>query len=581
MKKTLRCLALLAALLVALLLYGCDSKADSYRGKADLLKEALLTEEIRFELGVNPAGAAGHADFLSLSDGSRRAAVFSGTGETLDAAWEAADAAAGAWAEAQGVTPRWLKADLVYLSRKVRGSEVCAAIAEVPAQFFRYGIAFDDAFATALLEEQLNAGSVYHYESDTIDPEALNRVLGENGLPALAALPDEVTAFRCFSWLCDEEGQVLLLGSEGEDTGRRRVRTVDAALAETLVADGTAWLAAQVREDGSIAAGFYPRFDREIETVNLLRHASALWALAEQAQRSGDPALTPIVQRAAEQLKGHVVPEGEAAWLTEPAEQERKLGGNALAIVALSAAARVTGKDCLDLCRRLGEGILLMQKEDGSFVHVLHSDGSEKAAFRAVAYDGEAAFALCRLYELTGEEKWLEAAARAADHFVAADYTQHRDHWVSLALAALTRHRPEDAWYTLALRNASVNLNDIYFQPTTWNTDLQLLLATFEVAERLEAEGRDPAQLDPGFDLRELLSTIHQRALKLLNGCFFPELAMYMQCPERILGAFFVRQDGFRVRIDDVQHCLAGYRMYAEAYEALTEAGMLRLTGVS
>ncbi|MBR3944293.1 MAG: hypothetical protein IKK15_04275, partial [Akkermansia sp.] len=123
--------------------------------------------------------------------------------------------------------------------------------------------------------------------SDTIDPEALNRVLAENGLPALAALPDEVTAFRCFSWLCDEEGQVLLLGSEGEDTGRRRVRTVDAALAETLVADGTAWLAAQVREDGSIAAGFYPRFDREIETVNLLRHASALWALAEQAQQSG------------------------------------------------------------------------------------------------------------------------------------------------------------------------------------------------------------------------------------------------------------------------------------------------------
>ena len=55
----------------------------------------------------------------------------------------------------------------------------------------------------------------------------------------------------------------------------------------------------------------------------------------------------------------------------------------------------------------------------------------------------------------------------------------------------------------------------------------------------------------------------------MLNGYFFPEYAMYMKNPERILNAFFVRHDGFRVRIDDVQHNIDGYYQYYKNYNKM------------
>ena len=74
-----------------------------------------------------------------------------------------------------------------------------------------------------------------------------------------------------------------------------------------------------------------------------------------------------------------------------------------------------------------------------------------------------------------------------------------------------------------------------------------------------------------------LLKTIYARADRMLNGYFYPEYAMYMENPSRILNTFMVRQDGYRVRIDDVQHNIGGYYQYYKNYEKLVEYGMLEV----
>ena len=61
----------------------------------------------------------------------------------------------------------------------------------------------------------------------------------------------------------------------------------------------------------------------------------------------------------------------------------------------------------------------------------------------------------------------------------------------------------------------------------------------------------------------------------MLDGYFYPEYAMYMENPSRILGAFMVREDGYRTRIDDVQHCIGGYYLYYKNYAKLVGYGML------
>jgi hypothetical protein len=44
---------------------------------------------------------------------------------------------------------------------------------------------------------------------------------------------------------------------------------------------------------------------------------------------------------------------------------------------------------------------------------------------------------------------------------------------------------------------------------------------------------------------------------------------MYLKKPAKILGTFFVRHDGYRIRIDDVQHFIGGYDLYRNNYDKL------------
>lgn len=225
----------------------------------------------------------------------------------------------------------------------------------------------------------------------------------------------------------------------------------------------------------------------------------------------------------------------------------------------------------LDVCRKMGNGILsLMDQENGTYYHVLNGDFSEKEEFRTVYYDGEATFALCRLYSVTGDQVWLDAAKSAVNHFIAADYVQYRDQWVAYSMNEITKYVDDPAYYAFALRNVQENYEQIN-RETTAPVCFELLMSTFELYDRLLERGASIG----GFDDEEFLRTIYSRADRMLDGYFYPEYAMYMENPSRILGAFMVREDGYRTRIDDVQHCIGGYYLYYKNYAKLVGYGML------
>ena len=256
----------------------------------------------------------------------------------------------------------------------------------------------------------------------------------------------------------------------------------------------------------------------------------------------------------------------ETAYIYEAVSNEIKLGGCGLAIIALTEYMEAFDTDCYqDVCRKLGNGILtLLDQETGCYQHVLNPDYSLKEDFRTVYYDGEATFALVRLYRHTGEDKWLEAAKSAVDHFVAEDYTQYRDQWIAYSLNEITQYVDDSSYYLLALRNVGENYDRIltkYTAPVTF----ELLLTTFELYHRLVERG---AEIE-GFDQEKYLSAITEKAQRMLDGYFYPEYAMYMADPASVLGAFMVREDGFRTRIDDVQHSMVGFYLYAKNYETM------------
>ena len=573
--------------------------------------------------------------FLSFSDGSARADVVHGSGADIGEAF--ADAQQKAWSLIQKKHQRfrWLKADVVTEYAPADAKTLAYMIKE-PGwnEFFRFGLSFDRSFRTALLEEELNGAKIPDYASGSISLVDLNRYLKKAGRPALPKLPEFFLLFQTTGFFYDADfaanaaaatdadsaanvaattdadsaanvaasGCAIPLIPDGLSRGRREVRNFDAAVARSFVTAAASFLEKQVQPDGSFRYGYYPRFDRVIPGYNCMRHASTIWSLLCQYRMTKKASVLSLAARSIEYLLSHalVYRDPDTAYLSEPLKDEIKLGGGGVLILAITeflnlcsgeplteapSVEIVHSKDALPeqeaLRRRytkiacaLGNGILsLLNPETGEFSHVLNMDFSLKERYRTVYYDGEAAYALCRLYRLTKEEKWFFYAGKAVDHFLAADYTRYRDHWVAYAMNEITRYIHRDDYDTFALRNARVNLDFLYKRETTYHTFLELLMVTFETYERILAENPGLPYLKE-FDLPYFLRTIRVRADRMLNGFFFPEYAMYMRCPDKILGSFMVRHDGFRVRIDDVQHNIGGFYLYYKNYSRLLALGM-------
>lgn len=437
-----------------------------------------------------------------------------------------------------------------------------------------------------------------------------------------AAATDADSAASTDADSASASGCVIPLIPDGLSRGRREIQNLDAAAARSFVTAAASFLEKQVQQDGSFRYGYYPRFDRVIPGYNCMRHASTIWSLLCQYRITQKASVLSLAARSIDYLLSHalVYRDPDTAYLSEPLKDEIKLGGGGVLILAITEyldlcseeprpEIRHSGEPCSEILRSeeplaeapsveivhsrdafpeqealrrryteiacaLGNGILsLLNPETGKFSHVLNMDFSLKERYRTVYYDGEAAYALCRLYRLTKEEKWLFYAGKAVDHFLTADYTRYRDHWVAYAMNEITRYIHRDDYDTFALRNARVNLDFLCKRETTYHTFLELLMVTFETYERILAENPGLPYLKE-FDLPYFLRTIRVRADRMLNGFFFPEYAMYMRCPDKILGSFMVRHDGFRVRIDDVQHNIGGFYLYYKNYSRLLALGM-------
>ncbi len=586
-KKTLIALCITVALIVAAVvvfyLIGLSQKnecLDLLNTKAELLKTEIDKGSRSDEMPMDfKTDVPDSVVFLSVCNGDERTKVFTGKGDSFDAAWDDALNQAQDYVSDNTYSPVWVKADVMTEAEAFNTAEFSVELHHFRHEFFRYGIAFDSDFNTALLEAELNGAKILDYDAECVDESYLNTYLKKAGRDTLASLPDSYILFRCVGWMCDEDNEIYELISEDEDYGRRKVDTIDQDYAEMLVKNASGFLIDQVNKDGSFVYGMYPRFDHDIDNYNIVRHASTLWSLVCQYRMTGNKELVDVIDRAIEYLidEAIIYVGDDRAYLYEEKSDEIKLGGCGVAVIALTEYMDAFDSDKYeDVAVKLGNGILTMLDQDtGEYYHVLNGDCSEKEEFRTVYYDGEATFALCKLYSITGDAKWLDAAQSAVEHFIDADYVQYKDHWVAYSMNEITKYIDDERYYTFALRNAQENLDRIYYRDTTYHTYFELLMSTFELYDRMIENGIHVDYLDNGFDLDYFLKTIYKRADHMLNGYFYPEYAMYMENPDRILDTFMVRHDGYRIRIDDVQHNVGGYYLYYKNYDKLVEYGML------
>ena len=566
-------IVIIAIVLGLMIIPRTSEKQKAFLDKASVLKTAVVTDETVEAFGDSPVDSLGHVVFLSVCDGSARAKVYTGTGKTLSSAWDNAVKRTVKAVDDLSSNNLWLRADVVRKSWPATAVSVVNEMENTPSGFNFNGLSLDSKFEAAFTEGELNGRGIYDYKNNCIDLNHLNNALEETRRKTIEHLPDDMIGFTCWGWFCDEHNAVYPLYHDGADTGRRIVSSIDAEYAKNLIDTASAYLMNHVNPDGSFIYNIHPQFDKEKDDYNIVRHSGTLWSLICRYRMFPDEALKDTIERTIDYMLSQIRYDDDgAAYLYEAKDYEYKLGGNGIIIVGLTEYMDVfKNEKYRNICVDLGQGILAQQDpEIGSYWHILNNDLKRGEEFRTVYYDGECTFALTRLYSLTGDQKWLDAACKAIDHFIAADYTQYRDHWVAYSLNEVTKYVDRQEYWDFALANATNNYARIMGRARTYPTNLELLISSFETWQRMVEKGIDTGD----FNVQDLLDVIAARANRQLSGYFYPEFAMYMANPQRILGSFMMRNDKFRVRIDDVQHNIGGFYLYWKNYDAMVAAGL-------
>lgn len=552
---------------------------DIFNKKADLLYSQLFKKEK--EIGAFSEVCGKFAAFISVCDIERRAYVFRACADTAKAAWENVRADAAQFVFNEDVNPLWMKADVTLKGERVPFSEVIRRISKVNKKFFRRGIAFDDKLERAFIEAELNTSPIINYDKKLIDLPALNKYLADHDLGTLTQFPDTVILFDCESAFCDEKNNVYELYSNGDNCGRRKISGFGKENALRVISTSADFLSMQAGLDGKFDYGFFPVSNKVIPGYNILRHAGSVWNLLCAYRITGDKfilqqaesAINFMISNSAYKYPKRDISKENTVYLFDSTREEVKIGGNAIAIIALIEYMDITGTDrYLRLVTELGNGILeLYDERYGSFFHVLRYPSlAPRDKFRTVYYDGETVFALCKLYGATHKRRFLNAAKSAADRFIRKDYTQYADHWVAYSINELIKYAPEEKYMTFGLKNVKVNLEKIYKQKTSYHTYMELLCASFEMYLHILDKKPQLAAL-ADFDVKRFIDTIFHRAEYMLNGYCYPEYVMYFKYPTHSLGAFFVRHDNYRIRIDDIQHFCGGYYMFYKNYDKIAE----------
>ncbi|MGA9232808.1 MAG: hypothetical protein WBV68_12210, partial [Exiguobacterium oxidotolerans] len=373
----------------------------------------------------------------------------------------------------------WIKVDVAKNFHFCSFAELNDQLRATRKNYFRKGIAFDARFTCAFLEEELNGNAMLTPDKDTpelrVNLKNMTRYVEQQRrkIPRLV-FTDQTNCilFETTSVFSEEEPIVI------ETTGtvekiRVSPRTTPFEI-KTVVTQASDYLARQVQADGRFIYGYFSCFDKTIQFYNSLRHASTLYSMIEAYAVRPDVTLQHAIDRAKNYLIEYlIVQPNESAYVVDwEQDAEIKLGANAAAILALTKyMTTFKSRRELALCRALANGIVGLQQPAGNFNHVLsYPSLALKEAFRIIYYEGEATFALLRLYELDRQERWLTSVTQAFDYFIAHDYWKQHDHWLSYSVNELTKYVPDERYYRFGLQNVEQKLDFIHHRETTYPT---------------------------------------------------------------------------------------------------------------
>ncbi len=351
-----------------------------------------------------------------------------------------------------------------------------------------------------------------------------------------------------------------------------------AELAKQRAAMGASWLAAVARDDGSFLYIYYPEDDvYEGADYNEVRHAGTTYSLFSAQGVTPDADVLEAAEGGAEYIDASSVAVTEDRGRAFVYEGRMKLGGQALAVVALLERRRVLGDTSRDdLIDDLAQTMIAMELPDepGRYYQSYdHATGSFSLEPDSDYYPGEALLAFTRLAQQYPDGPYLEHARRAAGYLIyerdgdipAAGEVPRQDHWLTLALAELYRLDQRAEYREVAYLQAddmiaSQHGTDALPMRIGGSTQRSVInyTSTATKAEALVAAWALARFADDGAAV-ERYGTAAARNLQFqLRVQFTAENTQLFPRPEGAVGAWGKDAIDPWIRIDFVQHNISG-----------------------
>ena len=540
---------------------------STFNEKMNLLKEAYSKNE---EFSNFKNNQKEPIIILSVCNNEEQAIVRSEKSSSFYSSYHSVKNKIKQYIKTNTYSPELVKIDFAIDIQEFSMEDFETELASLEQEYeFLYGIilSYQNREDIILTEPELNANNIIDYENCELNLKNLNTYLNFREEKTVTSLPTTLKVFTTISYFCDEQNQVYEL----DFTGKRKYDNFEQSDIDFIIQNATYYLTNMIKEDGEFIYGYYPLTNKENEDYNILRHAGSLWSLI--VTYTSELGNKEKIDSSLDYLIGTITyANDDVAYIQEIKSNEIKLGGNALSIIALCEYTDKFKEDkYLNLIEKLGNGILNMQNENGSYNHVLNADTfSLKEEYRTVYYDGEATFALCKLYNTTKNKKYLDAAEKSIQYFIEKNYTQYSDHWISYAVNELIKYTNNVEYYEFGLKNVYDNLESIYSKPYTSHIDFEMLLQCFELYNRI-LENEIQIENIENYPLEDLTHTIEYRAQFQLNSYLYPEIAMYLKEPSKYSNTFYIRHSNYRIRIDDIQHSILGYYFYSKNFQEIEQ----------
>lgn len=567
----LRIISVILAITILLPFLCTDAAAESYvlSRKYDRRTAALtelLMEDEKTLKKIDELEKK--AVFISVSDGYEKAVTVYGTGNKLETAIERALNKA----KATNIQPRWYKLDVVTSVEETAYTDFVAKYKEYKLEYaMRKGISFNSYFGRALLESQINSSGMLSYETGELDLDKINKHFTENGKLTLDKIPETLYLFDTQGYFSDSPSSGYKLTKASYSKGGNREYEITPETIEELAESTSSYLAGICEEDGKFVYGYYPIDNEEIEGYNIIRHAGTVWNLILQYEITGDKALLEPIERALEYLEGYVhYKDSNTAFIND--RGTLNVGGNGISLLAYVSYANATGSTKYHgLIRALANGIIYLQKNDGGFIHTIRkADYSIYQEYVVVFYDGEAMYGLLKAYDLLRDRRYLFAAEKAGNYFINNNYEDLHSHWIAYSFNELTKFVPRQHYFEFGLKNINNYLDTINRTSSAAHTTCETTGATFELYDRLIKSGIECEYLEE-FNDELLIEAFNKRVNYGVNFFMPAEKAMYFENPQSVLNSFVIREDSFRIRIDDIQHFMGGYYLYYKNYDLVKE----------